>query len=109
MQTSRLLEATCPDCRGPLTAVSDNGVVEYLCLVEHRYSPLALLAAHSDTQERALWAAVLVLEEAAIIARHVASQVPALSESLRQQGEDKARQADTIRQVLDGLIPFTID
>src|SRR5688500_13860696 len=97
MQTSRLLEATCPDCRGPLTEVSENGIAEYLCLVEHRYSPLALLAAHSDTQERALWAAVLVLEEAAVIARHVAQQVPALSEALLTQGREKARQADTIR------------
>src|ERR687894_111967 len=52
MATSRLIEATCPECRGPLTEVVDDGVLGYRCLVEHRYSPMGLLAGHSETLVR---------------------------------------------------------
>ncbi len=109
MEAKRLIEATCPECRGPLSEVVENGVLEYRCLVLHRYSPIALLDAHSDTEERALWAAVLALEEAAVIAREVAAQVPASSNVLLEQGAEKQRQAKKIRGVLEDLKPFTID
>jgi len=109
MEAKRLIEATCPECRGPLSEVIENGVLEYRCLVEHRYSPIALLAAHSDTQERALWSAVLALEEAAVIAHEVSAHVPDSSNALLAQGAEKERQAKTIRSVLQELKPFTID
>jgi two-component system chemotaxis response regulator CheB len=109
LEVRRHLEATCPDCRGPLTEVTENGVVEYRCLVGHRYSAMGLLHAHSDTQERALWSAVVVLEEAAVIANEVATQMPAAAHDVKKQGEEKARQAATIRQLLNELKPFTTE
>ena len=109
METKRLIQATCPDCRGPLTEVVEEGVVEYRCLVEHRFSPISLLAAHSETQERALWAAALALEEAEVIAREVATHFPESSAELLEQGARKKEQAATIRAVLQELVPFTVD
>jgi len=106
MKKKQLIEATCPECRGPMTEVIEDGVVDYQCLVEHRYSPFAFLAAHSETQERALWAAALVLEEAAVIALEVATNVPELRDTLRNQADEKKRQAAAIRSVLEGLNPF---
>jgi hypothetical protein len=106
MRTTRLIEATCPECRGPMTEVIEDGVLDYQCLVEHRYSPFAFLAAHSETQERALWAAALVLEEAAVIALEVGTNLPELRETLRNQAEEKRRQAAAIRTVLEALTPF---
>ncbi len=41
----RLINATCPECRGPLSAVTTGGIVEYQCLIGHRYSPQGLLIA----------------------------------------------------------------
>jgi hypothetical protein len=105
----RLINATCPECRGPLSEVIENGVREYRCLVEHRFSDAALLHAHSETQERALWSAVLVLEEAVVIARDAASHLPAASASLLAQAEEKHRQAAVVRRVLDALKPFTLE
>lgn len=108
MEGKRLIEATCPECRGPLSEVVENGVVEYRCVVKHRYSPMALLTAHSETQERALWMAALALEEAATIAREVSAHLPASSTDLVAQGQEKRRQAGAILAVLQDLRPFTI-
>jgi two-component system chemotaxis response regulator CheB len=109
MPDVRLINATCPDCRGPLSEVVENGVREYRCLVEHRFSEAGLLRAHSDTQERALWAAVLVLEEAAIIAREAAAHLPRAAETLRAQASEKEQQAEAVRRVLLDLRPFTFE
>jgi hypothetical protein len=89
--------------------VVDGGVLDYRCLVEHRYSPMGLLAGHSETEERTLWAAALVLEEAAVIAREVGAKFPELNESLSRQADEKLRQAAVIRGVLQDLTPFRLD
>src|SRR3954451_9096348 len=96
MPEHRLINATCPDCRGPLSEVIEDGVREYRCLVEHRVSDTALLAAHSDTQERALWSAVVALEEAAVIAGDIARHAPN-AERLLRQAEQKREQAAIVR------------
>jgi hypothetical protein len=36
MRETRLINVSCPDCRGPLSEVIEDGVREYRCLVEHR-------------------------------------------------------------------------
>jgi hypothetical protein len=88
--------------------VTEHGIREYQCLVEHRYSDVALLYAHSETQERTLWAAVLVLEEAAVLARHVAAAIPAAAETLARQAEQKQEQARVLRTILTELKPFSV-
>jgi len=109
MPDVRLINATCPDCRGPLSEVVENGVREYRCLVAHRFSDAGLLHAHSETQERALWAAVLALEEAAVIAREIAAQQPLAAAALLEQAGEKQRQAEAVRRVLLELRPFTLE
>jgi len=109
MIESRTINVTCPDCRGPVSDVIEDGVREYRCLVEHRYSATGILQAHSEAQERALWAAVLVLEEAAVLASEAASQLPHLAETLAEQGRDKRQQANRIRAVLADLRPFLLE
>jgi two-component system, chemotaxis family, protein-glutamate methylesterase/glutaminase len=107
MSTRRLIDATCPECRGPLTELQDDANVEYVCLVGHRYSPEALLHAHAETQERSLWSAVVALEEASNIVNTVAPHMPpAVRSSLQSEASQKARQAGQIRQILNHLTPF---
>ena len=107
-ETKKLIEATCPECRGPLSEVrQDQAIPEYTCLLGHRYSTLTLLDAHSDTQENALWAAVVALEEAATLAETVAPQFPAgVARNLHSAAEQKRRQALEIRDVLKRLERF---
>jgi hypothetical protein len=109
MREVRPITATCPECRGPLSEVTEDGVREYRCLVEHRYSDVGLLHAHSETQERVLWAAVLVLEEAAVLARETAAHLPDASESLLRQADEKQQQANAVRAVVETLKPFTAE
>ena len=111
METKRLINATCPDCRGPMTDnVTTKGaesIHEYRCLVGHCYSAKGLLQAHSEAQEKALWSAVVALEEAINLVEAAASEFPPkLRESLREQAELKQQQAKKLRAILERLEPF---
>lgn len=110
METKRTIEVTCPECRGPVTEYRMGQLVEYRCMVGHAYSPRSILECHGETQERALWAAVVALEEAANLVRCVASEFePAVARSLEQQAGTKLLQAREIRRVLEDLRPFRVD
>ncbi len=106
----RLIQATCPECRGPLTEIRNGELVEFECLVGHRYSPRALLHAHAETQERALWSAVVALEEAQNLVHEVAPHLPApVRDSVESEAEEKTKQAGLIRDILRQLTPFRTD
>lgn len=110
MESRALIEATCPECRGPLTELQEgNDVVEFRCLVGHRYSPLVLLHAHYEAQERALWAAVVALEEARNLAQAVGPLFGSeAAQALERIAEEKWQQAQDIRKVLEHLKPFQV-
>jgi|SRR5215469_2389391 len=106
-QKEELIEATCPECRGPLRAIRYNEIVEYECLVGHKYSAESLLTSHSEVQEKALWSAIVALEEATNIVRATASQLPPeIAQHLEKLAERKREQAQTIRQITEELEPF---
>ena len=109
-EKKRQIEATCPDCRGPLSEIRlESEAPEYCCLVGHRYSARSLLEAHSETQEKTLWSAVVVLEESAVIVDAVQRQfAPEVAERLKIQAAEKLQQALAIRKVLEGLERFAI-
>jgi two-component system, chemotaxis family, protein-glutamate methylesterase/glutaminase len=105
--SSRLINATCPECRGPLTEVRNGDVVEYECLVGHRYGPEALLHAHVETEERALWSAIVALEEAQNLVSAVSPHLPApVRPTLEDQANKKNQQAAQVRDVVQKLSPF---
>ena len=107
MTSRTLINATCPECRGPLTEIRDENLVEYECLVGHRYGPEALLHAHADTQERALWSAVVALEESRNIVRSVGQHMPPeVRSSLESEAEQKSQQAERIKEIIQHLTPF---
>ena len=55
----------CPECHGPLKELRNGELARFRCRVGHEYSSENLLQAHGDSMERALWAAVQVMEERA--------------------------------------------
>jgi hypothetical protein len=106
-EVKRALDATCPDCRGPLSVSVYGELREYSCLVGHRYSARGLLQAHSEAQEKSLWAAVVALEEADNLVREVASDFPDdVAKRLQVQTAKKKDQAATIRRILQELESF---
>jgi two-component system chemotaxis response regulator CheB len=54
---------TCPECGGPLQQEDTQAPVRFECQAGHGWSPESLVAAQAAGIERALWAAVLRLEE----------------------------------------------
>ena len=95
---------TCPECRGPISKSEEGTVIEFSCRVGHRYSPETFLAAHADTRERTLWAAVVALEEGADVARELASRSSiALKSRLEREAGDNEVAAGKIRNVLSQL------
>ena len=54
---------TCPECGSPLRQEEASVPVRFECQAGHGWSPESLLAAQAAGTERALWAAVLRLEE----------------------------------------------
>ena len=107
----KLVNATCPECRGPLSEQRPpGGPTELVCLVGHRYSARALLEAHSETQEKALWSAVVALEETSNMARAVSADLaPGIADRLQEQVAQRLREAGIIREILQRLEPFRLD
>jgi two-component system chemotaxis response regulator CheB len=109
MSTKESIEATCPDCRGPLSVLRTDSLVEFRCLVGHKYSIQGLLAAHSETQEKALWSAAVSLKETANIIEALADQLPPDHvERLRSQVRKKQAQAAVLQEILEDLEPFEV-
>lgn len=54
---------TCPECGGPLTPSKSDNISRYRCETGHAFTASSLLVDQSDALERALWAAVRVLDE----------------------------------------------
>jgi two-component system chemotaxis response regulator CheB len=107
MTARRVINATCPECRGPLTEIQEEEIVEYECLVGHRYTPQSLLHTHAQAQERALWAAVVALEEAGNLVSAVGPHLPpTVRFSLKSEADGKGSQAAKIREIVHELTPF---
>ena len=97
-------QLTCPECRGPITRFVEGSLMEFRCRVGHRYSPETFLAAHAETRERTLWAAVVALEEGAEAARDLATRRSSkLRHRLEQEAGDNENAAKKIRELLSQL------
>jgi two-component system chemotaxis response regulator CheB len=95
-------ELVCPLCHGVLTEVTLGEFRHYRCHVGHAFSLDSLLGEQGEDVERALWAAVRSLEEAAALSRrmHRSEHDPELRRRFGEKGEHLMRQADVIRRIL---------
>lgn len=91
---------TCPECRGPLRQKLRGRTVELICRVGHAYSPQDAFQASEETQERALWAAVVALEEGADLALRLVDTHPEAARALEHRAAEKRAQASAIEQLI---------
>lgn len=98
----RRAELVCPACHGVLTEADVGDFARFQCHVGHAFSLESLLGAQGEDVERALWAAVRSLEEAAALSRRI--RRTQRDENLRRRFAEKEHrlqhQADLIRDLL---------
>ena len=105
----QLTDLTCPDCRGTIWEVRRGNSKDYRCRVGHAFSAKTMLAEHFAAQEKALYAAIVALQEGASLANRLADQFdPDFSDRLRQEARERESQAETLRQLLDNRLSFEI-
>lgn len=110
MSTRESIEATCPECRGPLSLVKTDELVEVSCLVGHAYSLQDLLRAHAEAEERVLWSAVVALRETQIILDAIGPALGAETrDKLHFQMERRLRLAVAVEQIIGQLEPFDVN
>jgi two-component system chemotaxis response regulator CheB len=68
---------TCPECHGTLWEADERGIVRFRCRVGHVYSAESMLAAQTDSVDRALWTALRSLEERAALTHRLAERARA--------------------------------
>lgn len=95
---------SCPECSGALWEEEREGVARWRCRVGHAYAAESLLEGQAVELERAVWAAVRVLEERAELLRRVRRRLEpgALRSAARM--EDDARDAETQAGVLRAFL-----
>lgn len=106
----KLTDLTCPDCRGTIWEVSRGKGREYRCRVGHTFSPRSMLSEHFAAQEKALYAAIVALEEGASLAQTLANQFdPEMRQRLQEEAHQRELQAEALRRVLKERLSFSLD
>jgi two-component system chemotaxis response regulator CheB len=101
----RLAPLTCPECHGNLWEHESGGVLRFRCRVGHVYSAESMLAAQTDSVDRALWAALRALEERAALTRKLSLRAKErnhlrVAEAFEDRAAAAEGQASLVRQVL---------
>lgn len=105
----KLTDLTCPDCRGTIWEVPRGNGVEYRCRVGHTFSPKTMLAEHLAVQEKALYGAVVALEEGASLTRRLAGHFDKeQADRLLEEAREREQQAETVRRLLRELKPSDV-
>jgi two-component system chemotaxis response regulator CheB len=100
-----LSSLTCPECHGSLWEVGDDDALHFRCRVGHAYSPQTLFSEQAEAVEAAVWTALQVLEERALLAERMAQRMerrgqPSIAERFAGQASEAKTQASVLRRVL---------
>jgi two-component system chemotaxis response regulator CheB len=96
---------TCPECHGTLWEAEHSGIVRYRCRVGHVYSAESMLAAQTDSVDRALWTALRSMEERAALTNRLAERARARKHHwVARAFDERARVADGHAGVIRELL-----
>jgi two-component system chemotaxis response regulator CheB len=105
-----LTAMTCPECGGTLWLQDDYGAHRFRCRVGHAFSFNGLLLGKHTVLERALYAAVVALEERADLSRRILkrleqgnSKAPLL-QRYRDDAESAEQRAGFLRDLISELV-----
>jgi two-component system, chemotaxis family, protein-glutamate methylesterase/glutaminase len=90
---------TCPECHGTLVRVEEGSVPRFRCHTGHAFSVDSLLASVTESVEEALWNALRVVEESAMLLREAADGGRG-DDRFEDKARDAEARADMIRHAL---------
>lgn len=101
------IRLVCPDCGGPLWELGEGGLLYYQCHTGHKYSPETLFQGEVEAVEKALWTAIRVLKEKAIITERLAAHAdqqgrPLAATRFKEQGQEARLHIETLRRIITG-------
>jgi two-component system, chemotaxis family, protein-glutamate methylesterase/glutaminase len=92
---------TCPECHGTLLRLRGDRPVRFRCHTGHAFTADSLVADLNTATEQAIWNAVRVVQEGAMLHRHLADHWeaidPALAAEHRRRAAAAWRKAEAIR------------
>ena len=97
---------SCPECHGVLWEAEQGGLLRFRCRVGHVYSPESMVAAQTDSVDRALWAALRSLEERAALTRKLAARARSrehnwIARAFEERSHAAAEHAAIVRDLLN--------
>jgi two-component system chemotaxis response regulator CheB len=96
---------SCPECHGTLWEADEGGILRFRCRVGHVYSAESMLAAQTDSVDRALWAARRSLEERAALTKKLSERARERRHAwVSRAFEDRARAAEEHANVVRQLL-----
>ena len=95
---------TCPACGGVVWQLNENGISQFQCHVGHAYSLQHLLVHHAEALENALWQAIRLMQQKAVMARQVQMRREPMAPDLRQRFQDQAEAAEANVGLLRSLV-----
>ena len=98
---------TCPECHGTLWEIEEGGTLRFRCRVGHAFTADTMLHDQDLDVERALWAALRVLEENADLSTRLAARAQhkgfhQTEKRYMNRAEESGRNARVLRQLLTG-------
>jgi two-component system chemotaxis response regulator CheB len=101
---------TCPDCGGSLFWHDLYGAGRFRCRVGHTYSLNGLSVGKHEVLEKALWAAVVALDEQAEVGRRILKRLGSSGRAVqRQRYQEEIMMAEQRAAALTGLIKELTD
>jgi two-component system, chemotaxis family, protein-glutamate methylesterase/glutaminase len=96
---------SCPECGGVLWELQDGNLLRFRCRVGHAFSAASLLADQSEVFEDALWSALRLLKERAVLSNRLAQRAREQGNKLTaQRFEKQAQEADRHAAALRELL-----
>jgi two-component system chemotaxis response regulator CheB len=97
---------TCPECGGSLWELQEGKVARFRCHEGHSFSVDSLVLQQDDKLENALWTAARVLQEKAVLRRHLAQRVSQqgltlVASDYEKQAADAEAKAAIIRRLVE--------
>jgi two-component system chemotaxis response regulator CheB len=89
----------CPNCKGDLWEIQQEGLFHFRCRIGHAFSPLALLASQAEALDDTLNEAFRALKEKAHMEARMAKRVDA-ADYHEKQAQDNDQHASVIREML---------